>query len=296
MKIGTNQLQGVEWMAVQSRLARFVIGGRHGAGLMLAALVVAGCGQSAGQAPDSADSPPGSQFASGEHAHAAGAHGGFIVPIGKDHHHAEAVFLENGNISLYLLGHDESQVLETQLQSLDCYARPVDSQDSVLFSLKADPQPSDANGRTSRFSGTLPDELTGRELYCLVPSIRIGEARFRFSFTSPQQPRMPSKVVDDEEQQLYLTPGGKYTEADIAANGRVTASQRYADFHSAHDFDPQPGDALCPVTRTKAHPDCSWTIDGKTYLFCCPPCIDELVRLAKEEPEKLQGPDQFIQQ
>lgn len=284
-------------MSVQSDRANFIERSRGSVGILLVLLIIAGCGQLAGQAPDSSNSSAGLEFAADEHEHAAGAHGGFIVPIGKDHHHAEAVFLEDGQVSLYLLGHDESQVLETQSQSLDCYARPFDSKDSVLFPLKADPQSSDTDGRTSRFSGTLPNELTGKEVYCLVPSIRIGETRYRFSFTSqPHEPEMPAKVVADEEQQLYLTAGGRYTEADIAANGRVTASQKYADFHSAHDFDPKPGDTLCPVTRTKAHPDCKWIIDGKTYLFCCPPCMDELVRLAKEEPEKLQAPDQFIQQ
>jgi hypothetical protein len=37
-------------------------------------------------------------------------------------------------------------------------------------------------------------------------------------------------------------------------------------------------------------------IDGKNYTFCCPPCIDEYVKLAKEQPEALESPDSFIKE
>lgn len=104
---------------------------------------------------------------------------------------------------------------------------------------------------------------------------------------------MPAKVLGDRERELYFEPGGRYTAADIAANGHETPSVRYADFRASHDFDPQPGDLLCPVTRTKANPDCWWIIGGVRYEFCCPPCIDEYVQLAKERPEDLQDPEAF---
>jgi hypothetical protein len=35
-------------------------------------------------------------------------------------------------------------------------------------------------------------------------------------------------------------------------------------------------------------------IDGKVYEFCCPPCIDEFVKLAKNEPEKLKAPGDYV--
>jgi hypothetical protein len=104
---------------------------------------------------------------------------------------------------------------------------------------------------------------------------------------------MPVKVLDDAERDLYLTPGGKYTAADIAANGRMTASQRYRDFHARHDANPQPGDLLCPITQTKANPSCTWTIDGSRYSFCCPPCIDEFLLLAKSDPERILTPQAY---
>lgn len=107
-------------------------------------------------------------------------------------------------------------------------------------------------------------------------------------------PEMPSKVTAEAERELYLTPNGRYTSTDIEANGGRTASQQYQGFQARHDLHPQPGDKLCPITRTKASPDCSWIVDGHRYEFCCPPCIDEFVRLAKEQPDQLQKPTEFV--
>jgi hypothetical protein len=104
-----------------------------------------------------------------------------------------------------------------------------------------------------------------------------------------------SQLTTAAERELYLTPGGVYTQADIDANGRTTPSVRYANFQARHDLNPQPGDPLCPITRTKASPDCTWTIAGCNYQFCCPPCIDEMVRLAKQQPQRVQPPELFVQ-
>jgi hypothetical protein len=108
------------------------------------------------------------------------------------------------------------------------------------------------------------------------------------------EPAMPAGVSGEEERQLYLMPGGKYTAADIEANERATASEKYRGFRASHDFAPEPGDRVCPVTRTKANPGCTWTVDGKEYQFCCPPCIDEFVRLAKERPEQVPEPSHYV--
>jgi YHS domain-containing protein len=81
----------------------------------------------------------------------------------------------------------------------------------------------------------------------------------------------------------------------VEANGGLTASERYAGFQARHDIHPRPGERICPVTRTKADPRCAWTIGGQVYLFCCPPCIDEFVRRAREEPEGVEGPEAYVQ-
>ena len=107
---------------------------------------------------------------------------------------------------------------------------------------------------------------------------------------------MPDKVANDEERELYLTPLGAYTQSDIEANGNMTASQKFVGFRAAHDLHPKAGDKICPVTLTLANPECAWIIGGKTYEFCCPPCIDEFLTLAKTNPEKLKEPDDYKKQ
>ena len=106
---------------------------------------------------------------------------------------------------------------------------------------------------------------------------------------------MPRKVTNEAERQLYLTAGGKYTDADIRANGSLTASQKYRGFRSSHDMHPAAGDAICPITETKANAKCTWIVGGKSYAFCCPPCIDEFVKLAKEHPEEIHDPRDYAQ-
>ena len=56
-------------------------------------------------------------------------------------------------------------------------------------------------------------------------------------------------------------------------------------YKAEHDLKPKAGEKICPATLTKANPKFSWVIDGKTYEFCCPPCVDEFVALAKEKPD-----------
>jgi hypothetical protein len=97
-----------------------------------------------------------------------------------------------------------------------------------------------------------------------------------------------------EERRLYLTPGGRYKAADIDANGPLLPSQRFRRIESRHDMHPQPGDRLCPVTGTRASPNFTWIVGGKAYQFCCPPCVDEFVRQAKEHPRTLRPPDHYV--
>lgn len=105
---------------------------------------------------------------------------------------------------------------------------------------------------------------------------------------------MPAGVSADEERALYLTPGGLYTEADIKANGSVTAGDKYKGKMAKHDMKPKAGEKVCPITMTKANPKFTWIIGGKTYEFCCPPCIDEYVLLAKTSPKEVLDPSEYI--
>ena len=63
---------------------------------------------------------------------------------------------------------------------------------------------------------------------------------------------------------------------------------------SSHDRKPKAGDKICPITRTKANPNITWVVGGKTYEFCCPPCVDEFVKTAKEHPEEIKEPGSYV--
>lgn len=229
-----------------------------------------------------------------DHAHRAGEHGGAVVAIGRGHYHVEAVFPESG-IELFVLGRDETRVQEVPVQTLAAYVKAADRMQADSITLEPKPQPGDAPGSTSRFAGKLPDHCAGREVLVTVPRLTIGGERFRFSVTraAPHE-AMPAKVLDTEETRLYLTPGGRYTAADIAANGNRTASEAFKGFSAAHDHKPKAGDRLCPVTLTKANPACTWVVGGQRYEFCCPPCVDEFVALAKEKPDQIKPPGEYV--
>ncbi|MBM4012413.1 MAG: hypothetical protein FJ286_13705 [Planctomycetes bacterium] len=233
----------------------------------------------------------------GDHEHGVGLHGGLIVPLGRDSYHIEPVFEADGVLRLYLLGSDETRIHETQRQTLTAYVKPAGGRETVSMQIAADPQEGDADDKTSRFTGTLPESLRGIQVDVTIPNLRIEGERFRVGFTSappPEHAAMPAALADDESAKLFLTPGGKYTEADIAANGRLTAMRKFKGFQAKHDANPKPGDRLCPISETKANPLCAWVIGGKTYEFCCPPCVEEFVRMAKETPDDVKDPEAYV--
>ncbi|MEK6259606.1 MAG: hypothetical protein AABP62_13395 [Planctomycetota bacterium] len=231
-----------------------------------------------------------------DHGHDPGTHGGIIVSVGPEHYHVEAVFVA-GELRLFTLGQDQTQIVSVPKQDLTAYVRSPQLVESVSLVLKPTPRDGDPPSETSAFAGRLPTELIGSEVIVIVPQIALGRGRYRISFQAKagsHDDAMPTKVTNEAEKQLYLTAGGKYTPADIAANGSQTASQKYRGFKSEHDFSPKSGDRICPITRTKANPKCSWIVDSREYQFCCPPCIDEFVKRAKGQPDEIQAPDDYV--
>ena len=286
-----------------------------GASVLGTTLMVSGCNRQPSQAAntttDATSGPAGAapELAAAtvvdeeEHGHKPGAHGGIIVPIGRDSYHAEAVFEQGGTLRLFMLGQDEGRVQEVDSQTLTAYVKAVGGTDSVSISMEPERLEDDAEGKTSQFVAKLPEELAGQPVEVTVPSLRINGERFRLGFSSESAHEeagdhggsdMPEKVADGEEQALYLTPGGHYTAADIEANGRVTASQKFKGVRAAHDMNPKPGDKICPITMTKANAKFSWVVGGKTYEFCCPPCVDEFVSTAKSGGE-VGDPEDYVQ-
>ncbi len=232
-----------------------------------------------------------------EHGHKAGAHGGVLISLGRDSYHAEAVFEKGGVLRLYTLGKDESRVVDVEKQTLKGFVKSEGDAEAQQFTLTAEPQDGDTEGRTSQFVGELPKGLWGQNLEVTIPNIVISGERFRLGFKSTPQEHdegMPNKALADEEQALYLTPGGLYTEADIKANGNTTAAAKFKGQKASHNVKPEPGDKICPISMTKANPKFSWIVGGKTYEFCCPPCVDEFVRIAKSTPEEIKQPSDYV--
>lgn len=262
--------------------------------LVFTLIGLVGCSQE--RTPTKAEDSDGKKKTEPEHVHKPGQHGGTIVSIGSDNYHAEPVFEKGGRLRLYMLGKDENRVMEVAAEPLHAYIKAAGDMEPESIILKPDPTPDDKKGKTSRFLAQIPPSLVGKKVEVTV-YLRIGEDRFRVAFKSApdrDDHGMPTKIADDEERKLYLTPGGKYTVADIKANGDTTPSNKFKGVKAEHDFKPKAGDPLCPITFTKANPRFSWVIDGKNYTFCCPPCIDEFVGLAKEKPEEVKVPDEYI--
>ena len=57
---------------------------------------------------------------------------------------------------------------------------------------------------------------------------------------------------------------------------------------------PKAGERICPITKTKANSKFTWVVDGKAYLFCCPPCVDEFLKTAKASSDPLAEPDSYV--
>ncbi|MBI3411117.1 MAG: hypothetical protein HY040_22510 [Planctomycetes bacterium] len=244
---------------------------------------------------DQAESPSDKKDA--DHAHKPGAHGGIIVEIGRDNYHAEAVFENGGLLKLYTLGKDESRIIDVESQVLKAYVKVDSGNDSVEMELSPVPRTGDKPGRTSQFIGKLPGELAGKQVAVTIPIIVVEGERFRLGFTSAPAKHdegMPIGANPADENDLYLKPGGIYTEADIKANGNVTASEKFKGVLSKHDMRPKAGDKICPITMTKATPKFTWVVGGKTYEFCCPPCVDEFVTWAKTQPDLIKEPEIYV--
>ncbi|MCU0706883.1 MAG: hypothetical protein MUF23_01175 [Pirellula sp.] len=274
--------------------------------LYLVFFLFLGCMPSKQEAtPVVATAPPAATqtTTSENHEHKPGDHGGIIVSLGRDSYHVEAVFDDQGKVRLFTLGQDETRVIDIEAKELNGFVKSEGATEAQSIAFVPDPQPGDAPGRTSLFIAKLPESLTGKAVEITVPNLSIDGERFRLAFTnattvhagdSHALSSMPSKVSDDEEEALYLQPGGHYTEEDIAANGRTTPYQKFRGIPSTHDMNPKPGDRICPITETKANPKFVWIIGGKSYQFCCPPCIDEFLQTAKSAKSELPDPDSFI--
>jgi YHS domain-containing protein len=226
------------------------------------------------------------------------AHGGTVQVVGE--HHVEMIQDTNGGVSIYILGRDETQMFPIAADALEAEVLPQNSQQVMPLILHAAPQRGERAGFLSRFSGKLPDTLRGQSVSVLV-NVPLEGKLYRVRLDGGAHgadPGMPNNLADNDvkvERTLFLSPGGRYTQADIAANGNTIPSVKYAGFISSHNMHPQKGQRICPITNTLANPNLTWAVGGKTYTFCCPPCLREFVKQAKTKPDSIRAPEDYIQ-
>lgn len=248
-----------------------------------------------GAAEDSPTDPPGDHSAGDRHRLADGSEGGLITSVGANAFHIETILDQRASLSMYVLGTDAARLHPVPQQRATMYVKPQAGGPATAVLLESDPLEGDPAGMTTRLSAVLPEDLPATAWYIVVPGLEIAGQRYLVRVSMPRRPEatMPTPVADQRAAQLYLTPGGLYTEGDIAANGRQTAHQKYRAFQPQHDPHPAAGDRVCPITQTKASLQCGWIIGGQTYFFCCPPCIDEFLQLAKTDPDVILAADAY---
>lgn len=221
-------------------------------------------------------------------------------------YHVEAQLSASGSLTLYIYGAKEKQVSPISLLALDLgmeATAKIAGEGDVSIPLTARPFATDPDGTSARFVGRF-DRRSDQKEVGLELTLPIDGQTYRLQWrpeyllpgaTLPVADTMPQAVSSEAARTLFLTPGGLYTEADIIANGRKTATEKYGSVMSAHNAHPKPGDRLCPISETLANLKFTWIVGGKTYRFCCPPCIEEFVARAKSKPATIKEPEAYVQ-
>lgn len=263
-------------------------------GLFAATLIGAGCTKT------NAPAPTKSSAKEDDHEnHGAGPHGGAVIELGKFHGEI-VVDREKKTATVYIL---DGKVKNAAPIGADQLLLSV-KKPQFQIELKADPQASDPKGKCSRFTAT-HDNLAGKDMLEGTVSMELDGKPYLGDFLEfahkdgkPVMKDEHGRTIEskpvDAQSALFLKPGGAYTEADIKANGGLTVDQKYKNFKANHDLKPAVGAKICPITLTKADPKLTWIVGGKTYEFCCPPCVEEFVELAKTKPEEIKDPSAYI--
>lgn len=228
-------------------------------------------------------------------------HGGMLQSVGS--YHVEMAQQEEGVVSVYFLGEAIQSPAPVPFEGLELEVRATSDVSYQTVVLKPTPLPNEPAGLSSRFQGKLPESVVGEPLAARL-LLRLNSRNYWVRFSeegshpdeataSGSEPTMPAPKPESVQNDLFLKPGGLYSQADIDRNGG-TPTEVYKGFRSVHNRNPKKGDLLCPITSTVANKKLTWFVDGKAYFFCCPPCIEEFVSQAKEKPKSIQEPDFFV--
>lgn len=219
-----------------------------------------------------------------EHDHPdAGPHRGPLAEWGIEEYHAEfTVDTANKQVTIYILDDKAKAAPKIDAAKItNVKVSIVGSKPLISVDLKHDAKLSDAKGIA--FIGTHDHFAKAAEITLNISGKVDGK---------PYSNEVNYKPL--KSTQLYLTPGGIYTSADIKANGNTTPAEKFKDKTWAHDDDLKPGDKFCPVTKNKADSECAWIVKGQRYEFCCPPCLDKFIGWAHSQPEKIKNPKEYV--
>jgi YHS domain-containing protein len=228
-----------------------------------------------------------------DHDHGAGPHGGALAEWGADEYHAEFT-VDHGKQEavVYILGGDAKTSFPIQADNILLSIK----EPSFQIELTSSPQSGDLKGKTSRFvgkhanfgkeqafAGTISGQVDGKPY--------AGD--FKQEVKGSKVSSSPS-AASARESKVFLTPGGIYTMADIEKNGNTVPSVKFQGMFWPHDDNLMAGDKTCPVTDVKADAQCSWWVNGQSYEFCCPSCLEKFVKWAKETPERVKAPEAYV--
>jgi hypothetical protein len=266
-----------------------------------AGVLITGCGT---QTPPAAVPPAhaAKEAVAGKHDQEEHGHAKGVVAMGD--YHGKLLVEPGGKLRLVILGKDETKETSIESQEIQGHLQVVGAAESAIIVLTPEATASPGS-KTSQFLGQVPAELQGKPLQATLRISIAGEA-YRPTFeTAPGSARhdehaLPppdatsgSAELTDKEKDLYLTPGGIYTAQDIEKNGRTAPRLKFKGLEASHE-DPQTGDRICPISKSKASDNFRWWVGGKEYKFCCPPCVRDFVRLAKEQPDKIKEPASYV--
>lgn len=262
------------------------------AGFAVALALATGCNKKPAEAPAPAKKPA-------EHEHTESPHKGALAEWGDHEYHAEFVVDHDAReATVYVLDGDAQNAKPIRAGQLTV---ALAEQPAVVFTLAATARDGDPPGTASRFVGR-HDALATNKPFAGTISVEAAGKKYSGAFKerphgghAPEAPSSAGAPPTQREKDLFLKPGGVYTQADIEKNGGTVPSVKYRGVAFDHDDDLKPGDKLCPVTVNKADEKCSWWVNGKKYEFCCPPCLEKFVRQAKESPEKIKDPSEYVQ-
>ncbi|MBI2806266.1 MAG: hypothetical protein HYX68_14905 [Planctomycetes bacterium] len=205
----------------------------------------------------------------------------------------EVLVEADGRIHLFLSGEHTEEAVEVLRQLLIAQVKRQGESGSTSVVLRPAEKPGASDEKTSHFIGRFSPELMESRLSVSIVKLAIDGRDFAFQFELPDR-RDGKKRAAEIERALVLASKGKYTQADVEAAEKQLPSEKYLGIIVVHDLRAKTGDSLCPVTRAKTDPRIRWQVNGRTYQFCCPPCIVEFVGAAQASSKTMVAPEDLV--